>query len=89
MPDGIWTGEHFVNGMPEGGEQRLKAPFAYWLTLGKAANLPRRTDFRSTEVPRMLAKVALQDVVRDPIRFRYRLMGSDVIQLREANHTGQ
>ena len=89
MPDGIWAGEHFVNGAPEGGDQRLKALFAYWVTLGKAVNLPRRTDFDPTEVPRLLAKIALQDVVRDPIRFRYRLMGSDVIQLRESNHTGQ
>ena len=89
MPDRIWAGEHFVNGVQEVGDQRRKALFAYSLTFGKAANLPRRNDFDTTEVRRLLAKIELQDVVRDPIHLRYRLMGSDVIQLRESNHTGQ
>ncbi|MAW54884.1 MAG: hypothetical protein CMM69_05450, partial [Rhodospirillaceae bacterium] len=61
----------------------------YSLTLGNAANLPRRNDFDTTEVRRLLAKIELQDALRDHINFRYQLMGSDVIQLRGSNHTGQ
>jgi hypothetical protein len=89
LPDGIWAGEYFVNGVPEGGDQQLAALFAYWLTLGKASKLPRRRDFDPTEVPNLLTNIALLDVIQVPFRFKYRLMGDRVIQLREGNHTGQ
>lgn len=89
LTDGDWLGDFYIGGVPDGGDHRLSYLYQYWLSLHPQQGLPARERFDPVEVPKLLTRIAMQDVVCNPIRFRYRLMGSDVAQLREADNTGK
>lgn len=61
---------------------------AYWLSKCAASRLPRRTDIRPEEIRGDLPHVYLIDVLRDPLGFRFRLVGTQVTVLSGKNYTG-
>lgn len=53
--------------------------YAYWQRIRPAPDLlPGRRHFEPTAIPRLLPHIWLVDVTRDPLRFRYRVVGSAV-----------
>jgi hypothetical protein len=54
------------------------ALLAYWKKIHPPAGLPGRQHFDPASVPALLPNVLLVDVHRDPLRFRYRLLGTRV-----------
>ncbi len=71
---------------------RLKAFHAYWTSKCRGELLPSLADIDPVEIPQHLAALALVDVVRDDaggLRFRYRLIGSDVMDMHQDNNTGK
>jgi hypothetical protein len=58
--------------------QPLKELFAYWLEKKGSRFAPSRADLDPVDIPRLLPYVGLVDVLRDPLRFRYRLTGSNI-----------
>ena len=56
--------------------------YDYWRARCSAGRLPARADIDPLELPDMLGRLVLFDVLRDPLRFRYRLLGSKLIMAR-------
>jgi hypothetical protein len=58
---------------------RARRMFDVWHNLRPAPDLlPGRQHFDPALVPTLLSNIALLDVVRDPLRFRYRVVGSSL-----------
>lgn len=77
-------------------QQRLKAStpliqkgYAYWADKGGPDYLPRRSDINPFEIPDLIRNVVIIDVLRDPLDFRYRLMGTAITDHLEMDRTGQ
>ncbi|MGH6886468.1 MAG: PAS domain-containing protein [Kiloniellales bacterium] len=64
--------------------------YDYWLSLCRGRPMPARKDIDPLQVPRgYLPNLMLIDVLRDPRRYRYRLVGANVVEATGANRTGQ
>jgi len=50
--------------------------------------LPRRRDFDPLAVPHLLGHLMIVDVLREPLRFRVRLYGTEIAALTEQEWTG-
>ena len=57
----------------------LRQVFAYWLKKKGKRMAPSRDDIDPSEIKALLPYVGLAEVQRDPLRFRYRLVGTEVI----------
>jgi len=60
---------------------------AYWLAKRGQRRMPSRWDIDPAEIPRLLRNLMLIDVSHDPIRFRYRLIGSNVVDATGEDRT--
>jgi hypothetical protein len=56
--------------------------YDYWQSRRRDGRLPARADIDPLDVPYMLGSLVLFDVLREPLRFRYRLIGSKLIGAR-------
>lgn len=61
----------------------------YWTTKRGQRRMPSRRDIDPTEIPRLLSNLMLIDVSRDPFRFGYRLIGTNVVDATGENRTGK
>ncbi|MBL8706963.1 MAG: PAS domain-containing protein [Rhodospirillales bacterium] len=66
----------------------IRALYEHWLSIHPASGLPGRQHFDPVAVPRLLANVWLLDLERDPWRFRYRVIGSALVQAGTPVRTG-
>jgi hypothetical protein len=69
--------------------QELNEIHDYWLAKRGQRRMPSRADIEPTEIPRLLRNVMLIDVLHDPVRFRYRLIGTNVVDATGENRTGK
>src|ERR1044072_4742557 len=60
----------------------LAQAYAYWDSKRRGRRMPARADLDPTEMPRLLPHLALLDIERSPLRFRYRLVGSHIDDVR-------
>jgi hypothetical protein len=68
----------------------LAAALAYWEGKRAGRLMPARRDLDPLlEIPRLLPWVMLTDVLRDPFDFRYRLIGSGVVNRSRRDFTGR
>jgi hypothetical protein len=69
---------------------KIAAIFRYWRDLRPGEGLiPGRQHFDPASVPTLLPCIRLYDVHRDPWRFRYRLMGTDLVRQIGRDMTGK
>ncbi|HZT51874.1 MAG TPA: PAS domain-containing protein [Stellaceae bacterium] len=62
---------------------------AYWRSIRPAgARMPGRQHFDPAALPRLLPTMRLYDVFRDPWRFRYRLVGTELVRIVGRDMTG-
>jgi hypothetical protein len=54
--------------------------YDYWRARCKDGRLPGRAVIDPVDLPFVLGDLLLVDVLRDPLRFRYRLIGTNVVQ---------
>lgn len=59
-------------------EPRLARLYAYWLGLKGDRRFPARRDLDPVDLRYVLGHLLLLDVLRDPLRFRYRLHGAEI-----------
>lgn len=71
------------------GEPRFRDAFAYWDSKRGIRSMPSRRDIDPVEIPRLLPYVMLVDVLRDPLDFRYRLIGTEVRDILRGDYTGK
>jgi hypothetical protein len=65
------------------------AAFAYWLSKRPGRGIPLRRDIDPLEIPQLLKHLVILDVLREPLDFRYRLIGDYVQAHFRAGLKGQ
>ena len=69
---------------------RVRQLYEYWLSLHPASGrLPGRAAFEPLAIPALLPHLTLIDVVGHPPRFRYRLIGTRMVDAFNGDFTGQ
>jgi hypothetical protein len=71
------------------GEPRLARLYAYWLSRKGARRFPARRDLDPVDLRYVLGHLLLIDVLRDPLRFRFRLHGSQIVSRVQYDMTGK
>ncbi len=69
-------------------DARVAALHAYWRSISPLGRLPGRQHFDPTAIPQLLPYLRLYDVHRDPLRFRYRLVGTEIVRILGRDTTG-
>lgn len=70
-------------------DEILDRTYAYWRGKRQGDRLPSRGDLDPAEIPRLLPNLFLIDVLRDPLRFRYRLIGTAITERFQRDSTGR
>ena len=71
-------------------EQFLEDALTYWESKRTGRRMPARRDLDPVlEIPNLLRWIILVDVLRDPLDFRYRVIGSGVVDRSRQNYTGK
>jgi hypothetical protein len=71
-------------------EQSLQDALTYWENKRAGRRMPARRDLDPVfEIPTLLRWIILVDVLRDPLDFRYRLIGSGVVDRFRRNYPGK
>lgn len=69
--------------------EKLRDIYRYWQSKCRDGTLPRRKDIDPTEIPELLPYVVLVDVIEGGRDFRYRLLGTHVVDSVGFEFTGQ
>ena len=79
-----------TSALPAAGDPRLAQLYRYWLSITpRGGGLPGRQHFDPLDIPSLLPWLWLVDVWRAPLRFRYRLLGTEHVRVMERDMTGQ
>jgi hypothetical protein len=71
-------------------DPRLAALVRYWTGLGREGRLPARAAIEPRALGPLLPYVLLVDLVeREPLRLRYRLIGTGVVRIVDEDNTGR
>jgi len=67
----------------------LRDLYEYWHGKKGDRKMPSRPDICPTEIIDLLPKILLIDVTYEPLRFRFRLIGTDVVSIMGQDVTGK
>jgi hypothetical protein len=70
-------------------DDSLSAIHQYWLTKRAARRMPSRDDIDPVELGPHLGNIVLIDVEHDPLRLRYRLIGTKITEAMARDSTGK
>ena len=87
MPNGLRSDLRELPSQIE--DRRLARLYDYWLTQKGSRRFPSRSDIDPIDFRYILGHVMLVDVLRDPLRFRVRLHGSDMARWANYDLTGK
>ena len=87
---GIWAdlGKAGVNTPPSPCSPLVQEAWNYWNRKRGVQRMPSRKDIDPVEIPRLLSSTALVDVLRDPLDFRFRLLGTAIDNISSKNMRG-
>ncbi len=71
------------------GNARLRRLYEYWLAKKGARRYPSRTDIDPLDFAYVLGHVILFDVIREPLRFRVRVHGTEMVAKAGYDLTGK
>ena len=71
------------------GDRRLARLYRYWWEKRGNRPAPHRADLNPAEIPELLPIVHLIDVAWDPLSFRHRLVGTELVERFERDVTGK
>lgn len=63
--------------------------YRHWDEVRRGRAMPSRADVDPLELPELLGNLLLIDVLREPLRFRYRLIGSKLTERVKRDMTGK
>jgi hypothetical protein len=63
--------------------------YDYWLSIKPPGRLPGRQHFDPLDIPLIMSRVWMLDVLRDPLRYRYRLAGTKEVETLQREVTGR
>ncbi|HEX7966757.1 MAG TPA: PAS domain-containing protein [Stellaceae bacterium] len=82
--------DQFANAPPPTADPRLRQLYEYWLSKHPDdGSLPGRQHIDPADFVPLLPWVWLVDVQRDPLRFKYRLLGTGHVRVLGREYTGQ
>jgi len=84
---GVWT-EHRIPDDRSSWNPAICQFYEYWLSLAPPGGLPGRQHIVPTDIVPLLSRLWMLDVFRDPLRFRYRLVGTDITRSLQRELTG-
>lgn len=70
-------------------DPRIRRAYEFWNALREEREMPARRDIDPSEIVPILPFVVLVDVLDDPIDFRFRLAGTDVVRRYGQELTGR
>jgi hypothetical protein len=70
-------------------DERLRRLFAYWTEKAAGRLCPARRDIDPLDFDYLLGDIALLEVLHDPLRFRYRVMGTRIVRRVACDMTGK
>lgn len=68
---------------------RVRDGVAHWRDLARGRPMPCRRDFDPLAVTALMPHIMLKDIRRDPLDFRYRVVGTTVRHHSSADYTGR
>jgi hypothetical protein len=68
---------------------KLARFFDYWMLIKPATGLPGRQHFDPLDIPNIMPRVWMLDILREPLRYRYRLAGTKEVETLQREVTGQ
>lgn len=66
----------------------LSSLLSYWHRCRGDRAMPARNDLDPLHIPKLLPSIMLVDVLRNPLDFRYRLIGTRIVERLKVDHTG-
>jgi hypothetical protein len=84
---GIWTG-HRIPDDRSSWSPKVRQFYEYWVKVAPPGRLPGRQHIAPEDIVPLLPKLWMLDVFRDPLRFRYRLVGTDITRSVQRELTG-
>ncbi|RDD62637.1 PAS domain-containing protein [Ferruginivarius sediminum] len=84
----MYTGDALAVRIAHDEHRRL---YDYWQTKAPPGKLPARKDIDPLDIPGMLPRIALIDVLREAegVTFRYRLAGTEIVERAGRDPTGR
>lgn len=70
-------------------DARLRDLVAYWNDRRRGRIVPARRDIEPTDFRGLMGRILLLDVLRDPLRFRFRLVGTLLVEAIGFDPTGK
>lgn len=84
---GVWTGYQIPDDR-DGWHPLVRCFYEYWVSVSPPGRLPGRQHIAPEEVPALWSRMWMLDVYRDPLRFRYRLCGTEMVRSLGREVTG-
>lgn len=69
-------------------DAKIHRAFDYWQTIRRGNRVPARRDLDPIDIPHLLPYMYLTEIHRDPLRIRYRLVGTKVCEIEGRDKTG-
>jgi hypothetical protein len=85
---GVWT-DHRIPEDRSGWYPLVRQFYEYWLSIAPPGRLPGRQHVAPEQMVPMLSRMWMLDVYRDPLRFRYRVYGTALVNSLHREMTGQ
>lgn len=70
-------------------DRRLVRLYDYWLSKKGDDVAPRRSDIDLSDITSLLPILQMVEISRDPLRFRHRLVGTEVVEAMGRDVTGE
>jgi len=80
----------YSQAIPDDCHPKVRAIYDYWMSVHpKGGGLPGRQHIDPVDIPLLLPNIWLIDVYREPYRFRFRLVGTLVVDYAGEDNTGK
>jgi len=84
---GVWT-DHRIADDRSQWHPLVRRLYDYWVSVAPPGRLPGRQHIKPEDIVPLLSRLWMADVHRDPLRFRYRLVGTDIVRSVKRELTG-
>jgi hypothetical protein len=84
---GAWT-DHRISEDRSGWHPMVRRFYEYWLSVAPPGRLPGRQHIWPEDLVPLLPRLWMVDVYRNPLRFRYRLVGTEIVRSVHCELTG-
>ncbi len=84
----MWGNVSLPETIPEDSDPDIQRIVRYWQSIHRGGELPDRRQIDPCEFLELLPGIALVDISRSPIRFKFRLIGERMNDYHGSNYTG-